>query len=343
MNDTDTQVTDAVAGDTDNLEDFSKAFFSGDTEAAETPDTETDDLANADDTPEADGDEPEDDGNDEDAEEAVEAGDPEPEPEPKKGRKPAKERIEELVAKNHDLYRQLEAALEQVKASKSSGEEDETPAEKRGREHGERMLAEVPDGPKPDDILDDGELKYPLGEFDPLFIRDLTRHTIAKETANAKAEAAAEAEAEEIAAAKAQLNTEWREKLEQATEEIPDLREKALGLDDTFRGIDPAYGEYLAATMMSLPNGAYILNYLAENVDEARRIVNSGATAATLTLGRLDAKFAGEHDEDPKPSKSVSTKAKAPPPINKGSGRRLAVQADTDDLDAFEKAFFVKK
>jgi hypothetical protein len=54
------------------------------------------------------------------------------------------------------------------------------------------------------------------------------------------------------------------------------FREKAVELEDTFRDLDPSYGKYLATTIMSLDYGPHVLDYLADNPDEARNIVASG-------------------------------------------------------------------
>jgi hypothetical protein len=76
-------------------------------------------------------------------------------------------------------------------------------------------------------------------------------------------------------------------------------------MDTAFAGIDPGYGEFLAATIMSCDNGPQIMYYLSQNIGEAQKIVASGASAATFALARLDAKFdkpATEEKRNKKPS-----------------------------------------
>jgi hypothetical protein len=62
-----------------------------------------------------------------------------------------------------------------------------------------------------------------------------------------------------------------------AEEELPDIREKLGSMGDTFEGIDPNYGEFLAATIMSCDFGPQIMYYLSQNIGEAQKIVASGA------------------------------------------------------------------
>lgn len=91
-----------------------------------------------------------------------------------KPKKPSRfqERINELTAK----AREAERALEALKAEQEKKSElKDTP-----------KTAEVvvdSDGPTPEDKNPDGSDKYPLGEFDPAYIRDMVRHTIDKESA----------------------------------------------------------------------------------------------------------------------------------------------------------------
>lgn len=326
---------------TDNLDDFSELLLGtakpAETEAEieETPETPsaTDDSseesdpeesaepeeANGDDTPDTEDEDPEED---------------EPKEAPKsKGRKPAGERIKELTARAYEAERRADAVereLEKLRAPKDA------PADPV-----QRADPIDPDAPHPDTILENGDPKYPLGEFDPTFIRDLTRHTIQQENETIrKADETRRANEDQDKAEKALLNA-WTEKVTKAAERLPDLAEKVVELESSFTDIDPGFGQYLAATIMSLDYGPDVLDYLADHPDEARAIVAAGPTRATIALGRLEARFiaAEDSDEEVEKGKIVSSAPPPPPKPNKGSGGRT-VSADTDDLDAFAKQFF---
>ena len=88
---------------------------------------------------------------------------------------------------------------------------------------------------------------------------------------------------------------------------------------------------------MSMDHGPDVLYYLAENVDEAKEIFESGPQKATIALGRIESRYIqSESTKRPRVSKAPS-----PPPTNKGSaGGSKTVRPDTDDLDSFEKTFF---
>ena len=318
--------------DTDNLDDFSAEFFGQskqtesepakpaedevtETETEETPETET----------ENDSSETQDDENEDDNEEVEEEA-----PKPKKGR--FQDRINELTTARREAERKaadLERRLAELESAKQETKAAPAPVVESK-------------APTPEDKNEDGSEKYPLGEFDPGFIRDLTKHTIAEERAAIKAEADERSKQTEAERAQAELNATWETKLEPARERYPDFQEKAESLVDVFSGLDQQYGDFLAQTIMSMDNGTDVLYYLANNHDVADQIVRSGATKAAIALGRIEAQVTAV-DEKPQPRPKVSAAA-PPPPQNKGSSTaRATVPADTDDLDAFAKEFFKKR
>lgn len=196
----------------------------------------------------------------------------------------------------------------------------------------------VNDGPTPDDKNDDGSDKYPLGEFDPQYIRDLTRHTIQKEQETARKQDALERQQRQEQEARQALDTQWKGRLETATQEHEDFIEKTVELEETFEGLDPQYADYLVQTIKSLEYGPQVLYYFANNLSEAQKFVTMGPLAATLALGEYNAMFKGNTRKETRVSA-----APPPPQVNKGATGRKPFAADTDDLALFEKEFFTKK
>lgn len=295
-------------------------------EEAPTPEEVEDrDATNEEDTQTADESEDAESGEDSDAPDA-ETG----EAKPKKNR--FQERIDELTSKAREAERERDAVLARLEALETK-QNTETAPEK----------STVDDTPQPTDLNEDGTDKYPLGEFDPAYIRDLTKHTLKVEREEylkleAQDERERAAKAEQIA-----LEASWNVQLESAKERYPDLIEKGQQLVSTFEGIEPAYGEYLTTTLMSMDYGMDVLYYLANNPAEAQKIVDSGARKATVALGRLEAKFAAA-DEEKETIRPKVSKAPTPPErLNKGSAPASSVSPDTDDLDDFEKLLFKKK
>ena len=132
--------------------------------------------------------------------------------------------------------------------------------------------------------------------------------------------------------------------MDEVEKEIPDLREAMVDLTNTFQDVEPQYGEYLATTIMSCENGPEIMYYLSQNIGEAQKIVASGPFAATLAIGRLEAKLdKSDGTEIKRNTKRVSGAPKPPEERARGRGAAFNVRADTDDLDAFERVFFNKK
>jgi len=318
-----------------DLDDFSNAFYGQKESEPEqaSPEVEEEDAVEEDAQEEetetdtlADEDEDTEDGVDE-----AEAEASDPKPEPKKNR--FQERIDELVAKEKAAERkaqELEEKLNRLLDEKQNDEPKPAP----------KPVVSDTDEPQPDALNEDGTEKYPLGEFDPRYIKDLTKHALSSEREAIKAREQQELMQKEEDRQKAELDTKWQEKLAPAQERYPDFQEKGQQLVDTFSGINEAYGEYLSATLKSMEYGPDVLYYLANNTDEATKIVNSGPNLATVALGRLEAKFA-DFDEDKQKARPKVSKAPTPPSrVNKGSSATRAVPDDTDDLDAFSAKLF---
>ncbi len=266
--------------------------------------------------------------------------DPEPvEPPKEKPKNRFQDRIDELTKDRWEEKRRadaLEAKLNEVIAQLNSKKEEATPAKAEPKQ-------ENFDGPRPDEKTADGEDKYPLGEFDPAYVRDLAVYTVRTEMEQKEQRAAQERQQAEAARVKQELESAWEQKLETSKEKYPDLLEKNKALAPVFEELDPNYGEYLASTIMSMDYGPDVLYYLANNVDEAKKIAQSGAARATIALGRLEARFAFQ-DEEKKEKKLKVSKAPTPPErLNKGNLVAKDIPDDTDDLDAFAAKLFTNK
>lgn len=256
-------------------------------------------------------------------------GEADPKP-PKKNR--AEDRIKELNAKYREEERQriaLEERLAKLEADRSDP----------NKEEGSEPEAKSEDAaPHWDDVDENGEKKYPLGQFDPQFNADLVRHTMQQER---KAEQAKRAEREkqtEVERAEQELQANWEEKLEPARERYPDFQQKGEELVNQFTNLDAGYAKYLTQTIQSMDNGTDVFYHLASNPDLAQEIVRQGPAMASVALGRLSAEF-DKGSESPAPKVSS---APPPPPTTRGSAPPR--QKDIlDNLDDFESAFFKNK
>lgn len=280
---------------------------------------------------------------DTDAEAVAEDDEPEEEEAPveeqpaKKGKKSFQERINELTAKAREAERREQEALRTIQdyqaRSTTEVKQDAQPAPIR-----ESLPS---DAPQPDAVNDKDEPVYPLGEFDPQYIRDLTRYSVQAETTAQRQKAQEEDQAKTVAAAQQELASKWATKVQEAETELPDIRSDISTVATQFQNIEPAYGEYLASTIMGSDVGPEIMNYLAQNIGEAQTIVASGPMAATLAIGRLEARLAKSPSAETHSNDKLVSNAPAPPTTSsKGRGARTVVRGDTDDLDAFEKVFF---
>lgn len=327
--------------DMDNLDNFADTFFSDEPAVAEESETEDEAEVEDEDVSENEDDalatsEDEDNEDGETDEDESDEDEPEEEEKPKpRGKKSAKERIEELYASDKHKEREiarLQRELEKLK----------TPNEENTKSEPKPLRQQLPaEAPNPDALDENGDPVYPLAEFDKNYIRDLTKFTIDEERKAAKA---AEEEADnrrKVEASQEELKNSWLEKVETVEEELPDIREKLASMEEAFEDVDPAYGEFLAATIMTCDFGPQIMYYLSQNIGEAQKIVASGPAAATLAIGRLDAKFNKPTQE--KRNKKPSEAPAPPSARTRGSGGNRSTAPDTTDLKAFEREFYRKK
>lgn len=317
-----------------SLDDFSAEFFG---QTSDTPTEATEEVKPEDqeiDAPETNEDtQPEDDALEQD-DETDELQQEEPAPKPKKNR--FQERIDELTTARREAERREQALAAKLEALEAKFNQNEKPTP--------APQVKEDTGPQPTDTNDDGSEKYPLGEFDPNYIRDLTRHELSQQLKAQQEATAKDQERLKIEAAQAQLQTEWNEKITPAQERYPDFQEKGQQLVDSFSDLDPAYSQYLANTLMEMEYGPDVLYYLASNPDEAQKIIKSGATKATIALGRIESKFALAEAEKQIARPKVSQAPTPPSHLNKGSDTaKPAIRGDEDDLDLFEKEFLKKK
>lgn len=313
---TDVTTDQNVPVDTDDLDEFSSDFFGSKVEKEEVKEVEDAPKPEAKPT-EADDDDPVDD------EAEIEEDSKEEAPKKKKS---AQERISELTAarkKAEQHAEELERKLNEALGKKDNPE----PAKV------EAKSAE----PSPDEVDEDGEPKYPLGEFDPKYIRDLTKFTLNEERKAQQEEFKKEAAKNQAEAAQNELLSEWENRVQEVESELPDFRTKTVNLEEAFSEIEPAYGQYLASTIMSLENGPQVLYHLANNIEEAKAIVKLGPVMATIALGKIEASLSKEE------RKVNQSDAPPPPPRNRGGSVTNRTRGDTEDLEAFEKEFFKKR
>ena len=248
---------------------------------------------------------------------------------PKK--KTVQDRIDEVVKQREELRRESERQLSEMRAE----------IEKLKNPVQVQQPAQQVAEPKSDAMDKDGNPIYALGEFDPQYIRDLTRHTLQQERERMQAEMAQAQQQTALQQEQQALTSSWNTKMTEATKEYPDFVEKGQVLLNNYNNLEPNYAGYLSTVLMSMEKGPDVLYYLSNHPDEAKQIVNSGAQKATLALGRIESRFIKSEQET---AKSKVSKAPVPPPraaqARGTNGAFMAVAPDTDDLDAFAAEFF---
>lgn len=324
--------TDNGEVNTDDLETFSNEFYGKEPEKVEeTPAEEVKD-ADTGDLPATLEDKPTEEDTPDDDTEKVETDE---ESKFNLGRKKltARERIEQLNGQRREEERLRIAAEDRLRDLEARLAKQAEEVEVKTK-----TTQEV-SGPSPDDLGDDGEAKYPLGEYDPDYIKALHEH--AKD--EARLEVAKEFQRQRDEQVKASivqdLQTSWDAKVAETEATLPDLKEKGFALEQALSDADPRILEDLAMTLMTLRNGPEVLYYLSENVGEAREIAKGGPSAL-LALGRLDGMV---RPAEKKTEVKVTQMQEPPPSRTRGTSGKFSVPGDTDDLEAFSRDFFAKR
>lgn len=247
---------------------------------------------------------------------------------PKPKKKSAQERINDITREKHEanrraeeLERRLNEVLERTKVN------EDTP----------KPPIQQTDAPHPDDKNEDGSDKYPLGQYDEAFIKDTVDYRFESQWRDRQVEEEQRQAAAKVAREEAELNARWNSAVEASKVDIVSAQEN---LKPIFGNVDPQFGNYLAATIMSMEKGPEVFEYLGNHLDVAEDIIASGPRAATITLGRLEARFL---ENGNKKQPKVSNAPEPPPQLNRGNNGRFEVADDTDDLDAFSAKFFKRK
>lgn len=310
----------------DDLDAFSASFYGQEDAAAEPASSEEskEDTSEGKEDRDVSNDNKEDTQETETDNESDEVDEPEDDQKPKPKNR-AQERISELNAKWREEQRraaELEAKLAEL----------QNPTKKSTQ-------VTTEDAPSFDAKNEDGTPKYPLGEFDPAYVRDLASFSAKQQFNEFMRQQQTEKEAVQKATEQQMLVASWNEKLNPALERYPDFQEKAVELFDSITGLEPDYEDYISATIMQLDYGPDVLYYLSSHPEEARAIMYSGPTKSAVMLGRLEAKFAQAEAEKTLARPKVS-KAPTPPPTNKGATAvKTSIAPDTDSLEDFEKLF----
>lgn len=334
------------ASDDVNLDDFSADFFSADkAPVKDSPEVPKAPEPTSQDEPELDLEDAVEEAEAEADEDQTEA-DADPEDTAPKGKKKSRfqERIDDLTAKLRERERLADesearlakalAALEEKNAPKGADTQNTNTTKTDG-------LVE----PTADDLLEDGSPKYPLGDFDPKLLRDLTRYDRAIEREH-ELKVAENIKAEQVRNEQANVLTEtWNTKVTEAKVVYPDYVEKGQGLLETLGDVDQNFALYLTENLMGMDYGPDVFYYLAEHPEEARVIVNSSPEKALNRLGRIEARFEiAAQEKSGKETKLRTTNAPEPAPRNRGSNASApSIDLANASLDDFELEFFKKK
>lgn len=230
----------------------------------------------------------------------------EPSKEPVEKKNPINERFSKMA----EQRRQAEAKAEAAEAKALA-------AEKKAAELEAKLT------PKQEPVQEVG--KAPLrAQFntDDDYIQALTDHKVEEALQGRERKAQEEKDKQ----AQTQRQETWQKLVKELEVEIPDLKEK---LDAS--GIKVS--DEMNAAITDSPQGPRILNYLADNPEEAPRLGKLTVGQMYREIGKLEAKLESKSaPSKEKPELKVVEVSKAPPPINplKGNNATPELPLDTD-------------
>ena len=255
-----------------------------------------------------------------------------PEEKPKKSR--YQERLDEITAARREAERQRDETQRLLEeALKKIGKPEPTP---------DPVVTKVPVPVSPDATNPDGTPKYPLGEFDPAYVADLSEAIVQQKLNDFLSNQEAERAKQEKARAEQAQAQEWAAKVEAVKDRLPDFQDKVQALSQVAASVPNEVGDALAAALSKMEYGPDVLYELGSNPAEAARIFKMDPVSAAVALGRIEARHALASEEK---TNKIKVSSAPPPPasLNKGSAPAIDIPDDTDDLDAFEQKFFKRK
>ena len=336
---------DSAAENVDPFEGFeSGSFVNGQQveEKSDDADDEKKDEASAgaaDEENEEDGASDDESGDDDGDEDASHDGDEDDDGEDKKKgnereKIPAKKRINQITKEKHEALRRAEAAEQKNREFEVRLAALENPQKKDAGDAGDDVKNETEKKPDPKD--------FEFGVLDEGYVEALSDWKVEQRLKDFEARQDEKRQSEAADAATQEFREKAEEVRSRGNEKYEDFEEKVIvGANE---GIWPLSAE-LAQQITDSDVGEDIAYHLATNVAEAQRIADLPAIKQGAEFARLEARFTTTDTgsaEDKQPEKSEVRPSKAPtPPKQKvrGKGGKFGTSPDTDDFEAFEKAF----
>lgn len=175
--------------------------------------------------------------------------------------------------------------------------------------------------------------KFTFGESDPGFIREAIKRDLHADALRAEMarRAAAQASEQQRATQRDQeIENRAYERLEEATDRIPDLR-KHVG---TLSRLPAPVGDVLMITLAESEMAPEIVRHLATNERDRDRIAGMTHAQAAFFIGRLEERLERSR------AAATATNAPNPPKTLQGKGKAAADLYDPDlSMDEFAKRF----
>lgn len=247
-------------------------------------------------------------------------------PPPKKGKPTAHDRIRQLARKR----RQTEAELAAERAERLKLEAQIESLKKKGLTP-ESSDVTLDDDKEPDPT---DEKKYPYGELDKNFIRDLSRYEARKEHRALEAKQAEERKREAAAREAQDFAERGKAFVEAGSRKYDDFDEVVI---EGIRNQEFPVSRDLAVLILSNQEvGPDVAYHLASHVDEAQKVFRQSPLEQAAYFGRLAERFSATSGAAA--SHAVKT-TKAPPPPDtrvKGAGSKTGFSPKTATFEEFE-------
>jgi hypothetical protein len=255
---------------------------------------------------------------------------------PPKLKATAQERINELTKARHTAEREAERLRQELKDLREgrAPKAEQLPKEEKKettQEAGTEPVGLAPGEPDPTDAK-----KYPFGEFDKKYLRDMTDWRVAEKLAERDRQAEERAQQNAVTEHEKSIHTRLETHATNGSKKHEDFIQKVVVESDAW-----ALSDTLAELTAESEVGDEILYYLATHPAESQEIYDLTPAQQARRFGRLETQFisAEQGAATVKTENPALPAPKAPPPIRSAKGASSAPRspASAENFEEFER------
>lgn len=240
------------------------------------------------------------------------------------------ERMKAATAKEAEAKREREAAQKERDEIKAEAAQLRAQLEALRAPKQEPVRARVAAQPTNDDPEPDAAdaSRYPNGEYDKSYIKDLGRWSARQESRDLEAKRQKDTQAQQQQSYRARVERDWADRLTKAQAATPDWATR-------YNERTPL-DERMIPHIQTLEDGPELMLYLSDHQDFAQRLATLPPIQQVAELGKVSGRLAAAKESRGTAASPVPSKASAPiTPLGGGSHVTPDEGSDDESFDAF--------